>query len=294
MHDREEQATLKAATAALGRGDQERALKLLQSRLAKLNRRVEARGGDSDSESDSEADDGDAKVAAASEADRSKHEGGGGGGGQNECLGGEDAVRSASHLGDRVSCMTAEDWEKVSGGLLSAGKAPSLAVGRVDIDAGTSADAADAGAEEAQLPEEGEKMASYRKCLDDDGFFLAGGAESGAMEDATRRLMHGLKGLREAGIPPFYIWMYDEAWEVMLSVWRRVESIMGGQCLLEPTVAAYHLRHRWYSSGATQKIRFYLLLPLESRFFLRLPTFVSDAFSGAPLAVRGSCFPHEI
>ena len=56
MHDREEQATLKAATAALGRGDQERALKLLQSRLAKLNRRVEARGGDSDSESDSEAD----------------------------------------------------------------------------------------------------------------------------------------------------------------------------------------------------------------------------------------------
>ena len=235
MHDREEQATLKAATAALGRGDQERALKLLQSRLAKLNRRVEARGGDSDSESDSEADKGDAKGAAGSEA---------GGERQNGSVRGDDAARPASHLGDRVSCMTAEDWEKVSGGLLSAARAPSLVGGRVDHDPGTSADAADAVAEEAKLLEQDEKMASYRKCLDDDGFFLARGAESRAIEGACCRLMHGLNGLREAGIPPFYIWMYDEAWEVMLSVWRHIESIMGGECLLEPTVAAYHLRHK--------------------------------------------------
>lgn len=51
----------------------------------------------------------------------------------------------------------------------------------------------------------------------------------------------GLQSLRAAGIPPFFIWMFDEAWQLARSVWPHAECLLGGRCVLEPTVAAYHL-----------------------------------------------------
>lgn len=55
-------------------------------------------------------------------------------------------------------------------------------------------------------------------------------------------ILQGLQCLRAAGVAPFYIWMFDEPWRLLLSFWSEAEALLGGTCLLEPTFAAYHLR----------------------------------------------------
>ncbi|EKX35768.1 hypothetical protein GUITHDRAFT_118043 [Guillardia theta CCMP2712] len=60
----------------------------------------------------------------------------------------------------------------------------------------------------------------------------------------------GMRSLRRAGVPTFYIWMYDEPWKVMLRLWEAAEKLIGGPCVLEPTFAAYHLDyHKAGESG---------------------------------------------
>jgi hypothetical protein len=60
----------------------------------------------------------------------------------------------------------------------------------------------------------------------------------------------GLEALRAAGLPAFSVWMFDEAWALARSVWPHAERLLGGRCLLEPTVAAYHLDH-----GSATRVR---------------------------------------
>ena len=58
-----------------------------------------------------------------------------------------------------------------------------------------------------------------------------------------------MQALRKSGVPVFYIWMYDEAWSFVRKVWPYAEALLGGPCLLEPTVAAYHLNYEAAQRG---------------------------------------------
>ena len=55
----------------------------------------------------------------------------------------------------------------------------------------------------------------------------------------ANRILEGLVALRVKGLPPFFIWMYDDVWEITRLMWSRAEAIMGCKCVLEPTVRAF-------------------------------------------------------
>lgn len=72
------------------------------------------------------------------------------------------------------------------------------------------------------------------------GGYILGHSLPGVPEIAAK-IKSGMQMLRAANIEPFYIWMYDEPWQLLCSYWSLAEALLGGECWLEPTFAAYHL-----------------------------------------------------
>lgn len=157
------------------RGDTTNALKVIQARLDKINRRVALRPDDSDSDLDEPA-----SPRAAAPPSVPTH---------------------SAPPAHRTADMAHEEWESASGGNLN--------VGRGVVGGGGG----------------GVDVAVFRRSLDEAGFFMAKGAASG-VANVSARLMAGMTGLRGAGFPPFYIWMFDEAWGLLLDMWACAEVMM--------------------------------------------------------------------
>uniref|UniRef100_A0A7S4U7R1 Uncharacterized protein n=1 Tax=Guillardia theta TaxID=55529 RepID=A0A7S4U7R1_GUITH len=86
-----------------------------------------------------------------------------------------------------------------------------------------------------------------RESLLGKGYFLSPESQE---TNLPALILTGMRSLRRAGVPTFYIWMYDEPWKVMLRLWEAAEKLIGGPCVLEPTFAAYHLDyHKAGESG---------------------------------------------
>ena len=111
------------------------------------------------------------------------------------------------------------DWEGVVSGRLSAACAPAAAGGTEGADAA--------------------RVAGLRAQLDRGAHLLAP-PQPGAAE-LSAAILGGLEQLRAASISPFFIWMFDEPWQLLRSFWAEAEALLGGPCVLEPTFAAYHL-----------------------------------------------------
>ena len=91
-----------------------------------------------------------------------------------------------------------------------------------------------------------------RTDVDETGYFLGPEPPRDAQLLAGS-IMAGMRALRCAGVPTFYIWMFDAPWEVMMRMWRHAEQILQGPVVLEPTFAAYHLD---YSAAASRGNRY--------------------------------------
>lgn len=59
----------------------------------------------------------------------------------------------------------------------------------------------------------------------------------------TTALRRGIEALVEAKWPPACIFVSDVAWRVIDSLFSHAESLLGGECVLEPSVAAFKLEH---------------------------------------------------
>ena len=216
MSDQEERAVVLSSLKALQRGDSERACRILEERLKKLTRRTEKADSDDDEPT---------IVPEGAPPTNSHH---------------------SHELKDPTKDMTVGDWTKVVHEVLHVTEFPQ-----------------DAFDETARPPLSVDSSWTerdiHKKELQSRGFILADGVTPAepicaAIHEVSSKInighflpcinfktVQGLRALRAAGIPPFYIWMYDEAWQLARSVWPHAEFLLGGRCVLEPTVAAYHL-----------------------------------------------------
>ena len=65
------------------------------------------------------------------------------------------------------------------------------------------------------------------------------------LDEATcARVLKLIRKLGEAKWPPVFAFMYDEPWSIIRCVWEKVEQLLGGPCVLEPSFTAFHLNHR--------------------------------------------------
>jgi hypothetical protein len=116
MHDREERAALATAIASLKRADHEQALKILTSRLTKVERKLSFRKRDSDSEEDSDCDDAPALSADASKRSSTVPDDAGESHGGETCNSSELHGAIARH---NTACMSKEEWLEAVGRYLS-------------------------------------------------------------------------------------------------------------------------------------------------------------------------------
>jgi hypothetical protein len=126
--------------------------------------------------------------------------------------------------GDRPGIPTQQsqhEWESIVDGRLSAACAPAV---------GDTAE---------HTPPDAARIAGLRTQLDRGAHLLAD-PQPGAAE-LSAAILGGLKKLQVANISPFFIWMFDEPWQLLGSLWADAEELLGGPCVLEPTFAAYHL-----------------------------------------------------
>jgi len=56
------------------------------------------------------------------------------------------------------------------------------------------------------------------------------------------RLLSAMSELEASGYPAAFIWMYDEPWLYLSSIWEGMASLVGGEAVLEPSVFAYSLQ----------------------------------------------------
>jgi hypothetical protein len=229
MQDKEERAALASAVAAIKRGDHELALKIMSARLSKVERRLSFRKHDSDSESEEDA--------------------------EQECQKG--STRPTTKCGTEkqhvstlgrpdTAGMTKQDWIQVAGGSLSI----------LDEDAEARKIAGEILSD--RPPEE--RMDELRRQLEATGFMTTEEPRDRVC-DKCESILAGMKALRRAGVPAFFIWMYNEPWEVMRTMWRRAEALLGSECVLEPTVAAYHLDHKSAAAGGNAYVGTNFALP---------------------------------
>jgi len=64
----------------------------------------------------------------------------------------------------------------------------------------------------------------------------------GKLDGLERRLLAAVGALARAGWPPVFVYVFDEAWEVLMRLWDAAEAVLGGECLLEESLAAFQLR----------------------------------------------------
>lgn len=228
MHDREERAALASAAAALRRGDTEHAMKILQTRMAKVQRRIGMRGQDSDSDEEESLD-------KESESNNS----------EKASMSLQEQNSPGPSIRDSTVPMSRDDWIDVAKGCMSIRGVGSDELGL---------------AEHIEVVPCRERIAELRSKLDSSGFLMSDEVV-GFVSERVEKIMKGMVALRDAGLPTFCVWMYDEPWEVMRVMWRRAEAIMGGDCVLEPTVAAYHLNHKAASTDGNRYVGTNFALP---------------------------------
>ena len=198
MQDREEMAVLTTAVRAISKSDTARALKLLEDRLAQLNRRMALRPDSDESDDGSDDDEAPAQNQAAGEAADSA-----------QAPAGVGVLAGASE----PAVVRSDDraaWEVVGGDLSAA-----CALGERGGDGGRG----------WELPE---AHAALRAAIDAEGFFQCAAPMAGAAA-LCARILAGMRALRAAGVPTFFIWMFDEPWRVMLGVWDHAERILGAE-----------------------------------------------------------------
>ncbi|QDZ19970.1 hypothetical protein HOP50_03g24880 [Chloropicon primus] len=59
----------------------------------------------------------------------------------------------------------------------------------------------------------------------------------------ARRTRGIIKALQDHNWPPVFSFVYDEPWGLVKQCWSSVEKILEGPCVLEPSIAAFHLNH---------------------------------------------------
>jgi len=77
------------------------------------------------------------------------------------------------------------------------------------------------------------------------GFFLRG---EGSVSD-VETVRQAMRAVTNEGWPVPFVWLFDQPWQVVLSIWDEAERILGCPVVLEPTVAAYQLERPEIVSG---------------------------------------------
>ena len=84
------------------------------------------------------------------------------------------------------------------------------------------------------------RYASLKDDVAATGFFSTGRQ---IVDDTTVDHIAALMdALRKRNLPPVFSFMFSESWEVVLAAWQVAEAILGEECVLEPSIAAFHLR----------------------------------------------------
>ena len=83
--------------------------------------------------------------------------------------------------------------------------------------------------------------AEYQEELAERGFLSLGGLLPKEIAERAREIILRLDG---AGWPPIFAFMYDQPWQLVNGAWAYAEQILGGPCVLEPSLAAFHLNYR--------------------------------------------------
>ena len=55
------------------------------------------------------------------------------------------------------------------------------------------------------------------------------------------KLVKIVRKLKKMGWPPVFIYVFDEAWEIYSRIWIQMENLLGGECVLEPSMFCYSL-----------------------------------------------------
>ena len=104
--------------------------------------------------------------------------------------------------------------------------------------------AATAAVSEAWLPAEvsGGDLQAY---LAENGYAAAGPPPAAQARAGQTELLHELIAeLAAQSLPPVFAYLYDPTWALLLEVWPTVEAILGGECVMEPSFAAFRLSYQ--------------------------------------------------
>lgn len=81
-------------------------------------------------------------------------------------------------------------------------------------------------------------------------------AETGWMQSAVpivenaEMLHEGLKRIESLGFAPAFLYVFDQAWDLLTMAWDHAEAMLGTECVLDTNqVTAFHLQHREGNKG---------------------------------------------
>ena len=98
-------------------------------------------------------------------------------------------------------------------------------------------------AEEPAAPSDPHDM---RRELRNRGFLRVRGSLPSEKASASKAIVCKL---RDAGWPPVFCFLYDAPWDLVKASWGQAELLLGGPCVLEPSLAAFLLDHRRSTGG---------------------------------------------
>ena len=244
MHDKGEQESLASALKLIASGDPEAAAAVLEERARLLQRR------------------GDTTAKSAAEGRRNKQLAGAGDGHGGEATEVWQGLMATIDSGESIAV---ERWLAVVDGQLHIEHVaePAGASGGTSGGGGGGKDPVPAASEGEGAAVSGEPLvpsvADSRGQLESSGFMLSEPVEQAAA--LSPQILQGMEALRKAGVPTYFIWVYDESWQLLWSMWRHAEHILGGECLLEPSFAAYHLDHATARSAQNEYVGNNFALP---------------------------------
>jgi hypothetical protein len=254
---------LMAAAASRDKKDFEEETAFLRSLLAlseagqgeEVTKRLGAKLAEMDKERQDDADRAAAKAKKPSGEtmeDAPSAGGSGGSGGSSSGLSLDDETRLQGCLralakGEaiNVEASAAALWM----GLLDAGTGTALSVGAgaesrmVSLGAGAGSGSAGGGDEDDD--DEDARNAAVLRHLDGllsrDGFFVIPRFRwtLGDVGPGVEGLAAAMDSLKCAGWPPVFVYMYDQAWQLISQLWSVMEGFLGADCVLEPSFFAW-------------------------------------------------------
>ena len=96
-------------------------------------------------------------------------------------------------------------------------------------------------ASQPSTPEVESQLSSLHRDVASRGYFCT--ASRLVPERLTLEVDGIMASLRSRGLPPTFAFMYAAAWELLLNAWPCAEAVVGEECVLEPSVAAFHLAY---------------------------------------------------